>query len=180
MTDQELHAALAAQGWRTEFNGGGTHIMRKGALVLSGVDGDLPSLHWYCLTVSPQWDSQPDAAPVHSFTDASAEWQDSQPRDLWADIREATAIANRKIDPCKAQFRYFRNRVELSDSPAIRDIESAGHRLGKHSRADASRALRDYIWRKQCAIVRHIAARDPWRPIVNHGRELPLAMLREG
>ena len=77
---------------------------------------------------------------------------------------------------CKAQFRQFRNRVELSDSPFIRDIEAAGHRLGAHCRADASGAMRAYIWRKQCALVRHIKARDPWRQIVNYGRELPLAM----
>lgn len=77
---------------------------------------------------------------------------------------------------CKAQFRYFRARVELSESPFIRNIEAAAHRLGAHSRADASRAIRDYIWRKQCALVRQQSAREPWRPIVNYGRELPLAM----
>ena len=81
---------------------------------------------------------------------------------------------------CRAQFRFFRNRLELSDSPYIRDIESAAHRLGRHCRADASDAMRDYIWRKQCALVRHELSRAPWRPIVNHGRELPLSMLREG
>lgn len=77
---------------------------------------------------------------------------------------------------CKAQFRQFRNRLELSDSPYLHDIESAGHRLGAHSRADASPAIRDYIWRKQCALVRHWRDREAWRPIVNHGRELPLSM----
>lgn len=77
---------------------------------------------------------------------------------------------------CKAQFRQFRNRIELSDSPFILDIEAAGHRLGAHCRAGASDAMRAYIWRKQCALVRHIKARDPWRQIVNYGRELPLAM----
>jgi len=81
---------------------------------------------------------------------------------------------------CKAQFRQFRNRLDLADSPFVQDIETAGHRAGIHCRADASRALRDYIWRKQCAIVQHIAAREPWRAIVNHGRELPLAMRRAG
>lgn len=78
----------------------------------------------------------------------------------------------------KAYSRQFRNRLELSDSPFIRDIEAAGGRLGLHCRADASGAIRDYIWRKQCALVRHCQAREPWRPIVNHGRELPLAMAR--
>ncbi len=76
----------------------------------------------------------------------------------------------------KLESRFWRKRLELSDSPFIRDIETAGHRLGAHCRADASDAMRAYIWRKQCAIVRHIAARDPWRQIVNYGRELPLAM----
>lgn len=77
---------------------------------------------------------------------------------------------------CKAQFRQFRNRLELSDSPFIRDIEAAAHRAGIHCRADAGSSLRDYIWRKQCALVRHERHRAPWRPIVNYGRELPLAM----
>lgn len=81
---------------------------------------------------------------------------------------------------CKAQFRQFRNRIELSDSPYIRDIEAAGHRLGIHDRAGASESLRDYIWRKQCALVRHWRGREDWRPIVNYGRELPLAMNRKG
>lgn len=77
---------------------------------------------------------------------------------------------------CRAQFRGFRNRLELSDSPFIRDIEAAGHRLSLHSRADASRAVRDYIWRKQCALVQHYAKRAPYLEIINHGRALPLAM----
>lgn len=72
---------------------------------------------------------------------------------------------------CRMQFRQFRNRVELSDSPYIRDIEAAGRRLGIHCRADASAALRDYIWRKQCAIARAVADRSPWLAVVNYGRE---------
>lgn len=78
----------------------------------------------------------------------------------------------------KAQSRQFRNRLELSDSPFIRDIEAAGARIGARNRASASPAIRDYIWRKQCALVRHWLARDSWRPIVNYGRELPLAMVK--
>lgn len=72
---------------------------------------------------------------------------------------------------CRAQFRHFRNRIDLADSPYISAIEAAGHRLGIHCRADASRALRDYIWRKQCALARHYQDRAPMLSIVNHGRE---------
>lgn len=78
----------------------------------------------------------------------------------------------------KAQSRRYRARIELSDSPLLLDLESAGRRAGMKCRADASGAVRDYIFRKQAALVRHIAAREPWRPIVNYGRELPLGMLR--
>lgn len=77
---------------------------------------------------------------------------------------------------CKAQFRQFRNRLELSDCQLMRNLEAAGQEMGLHSRASASPAIRDYIWRKQSAIVRHIHARETWRPIVNYGRELPLSM----
>ena len=76
----------------------------------------------------------------------------------------------------KQELRFWRKRLELSNSPFIRDIEAAGHKLGAHCRADASDAMREYIWRKQCALVRHWRARDSWRQIVNYGRELPLAM----
>lgn len=76
----------------------------------------------------------------------------------------------------KVESRYWRKRLELSNSPFIRDIEQAGRRMGLNCRADASGAVRDYIWRKQCAIVRHEQSRAPWRHIVNHGRELPLSM----
>lgn len=76
----------------------------------------------------------------------------------------------------KLESRFWRKRLELSNSPFIRDIEAAGHRLGVHCRADASDAMRAYIWRKQCALVQLERQRAPWREIVNHGRELPLAM----
>lgn len=79
----------------------------------------------------------------------------------------------------KQELRFWRKRLELSNSPFIRDIEAAGHKLGAHCRADASDAMRDYIWRKQCALVRLERQRAPWRDIVNHGRELPLAMQRD-
>lgn len=76
----------------------------------------------------------------------------------------------------KAQFRRFRSRLDLADSPHLQEIEAAGARLAINCRADASGAIRDYIWRKKSALVRHWSARDPWRPIVNYGRELPLSM----
>ena len=76
----------------------------------------------------------------------------------------------------KLESRFWRKRLELSNSPFIRDIDAAGHRLGVHCRADASDAMRAYIWRKKCAIVRHCRARAPWLEIVNNGRELPLSM----
>jgi len=80
---------------------------------------------------------------------------------------------------CRAQFRQFRNRIDLSDSPYIRDIEAAARRIDVHCRADAGDALREYIWRKQCALARHYRTRAPMFTIVNHGREFRGMSLQE-
>ena len=72
---------------------------------------------------------------------------------------------------CRMQFRQFRKRMDLADSPYIAAIDRAAARLGVHCRADTGAALRAYIWRKQCALARHYQKRSPMLAIVNHGRE---------
>lgn len=79
----------------------------------------------------------------------------------------------------RLELRYWRKRLDLANSPHIREIEAAGHRLGIHCRADAGDALREYIWRKQCALARHYRTRAPMFTIVNHGREFRGMSLQE-
>lgn len=99
MTDQELHLALEAQGFVKEHTGGNCHAYRRGHIVITGADGDLPSLHWFTVSVWPDWHGSPES--VFDLCDASAEYPDvpyvGEPRDIWADIataeREALARA---------------------------------------------------------------------------------------
>lgn len=97
MTDEQLHAALEARGYAREFNGGGTYIYRKGMVVISGADCDLPSLHWYGIGIYADWLNDVDSC-FAGFADFTAEdgFSDMGPaRDIWADIAEAEAMAAR-------------------------------------------------------------------------------------
>jgi hypothetical protein len=89
MTD--LITRLEAQGWRKEHEGGNCHSMRKGALVLTGFDGDLPDSNWFYVGL---YGAPDDELPLWSESDASAEFPDiNPPRDIWAAIREGEARA---------------------------------------------------------------------------------------
>lgn len=84
--------SLIAEGWSLFHNGGGTHVLRKGRLILSGADGDLPDSGWFMLALYRDWDSDLDSL-VWSATDASAEgWHDmGGPLDIRAAIAEGEA-----------------------------------------------------------------------------------------
>lgn len=94
MNDTELHAALEARGYTKEHNGGGTFIYRKGNIVVSGADGDLPCLHWYSIGIHTDWQSGEES--WHNFID----WSDEPdfaalggPRNLYADLSDAELMA---------------------------------------------------------------------------------------
>jgi hypothetical protein len=94
--DAALHARLEAQGYAKQHNGGCTHVYTKGNIVVSGADGDLPSLHWYCIGIYSDWQGSDDC--WHNFSDWTAypEFSDmGGPRDLWADLADAELMAAR-------------------------------------------------------------------------------------
>lgn len=88
------HATIAAeaerQGWAIEQGGGGTRILRKGRLILSGFDGDMPDDHWFMVALYRKPD---DVEPLWSLADGTAEWPDCGPA---VDIRAAIAAAERQ------------------------------------------------------------------------------------
>ena len=127
MTD--LIETLTAQGWRKEHEGGNCHSMRKGQLVLTGFDGDLPQDGWWMIGL---YRAPDDDAPLWSESDASAEWPDiNAPRDFWATVREgeAQAIALAFADALRAdlsaeQWEAMRAR---NASPEYADGSCASH-----------------------------------------------------
>jgi hypothetical protein len=86
-----LVESLIAEGWQKHFNGGGTHILRKGRLVLSGADGDLPDSGWWILALYSDWEAQ-DSLPVWSMSDESSEYPETPARDLAEAIAEGEAL----------------------------------------------------------------------------------------
>lgn len=100
----DLISQLEAQGWRKEHEG---HSMRKGALVLTGFDGDLPRDGWWMISL---YRAPDDELPMWSESDASAEWPDiNAPRDFWAAVREgeAQAIALAFADALRADLAPY-------------------------------------------------------------------------
>lgn len=55
MTTYEIHMLLEQRGYIREPNGGGTEIFRKGNIVVSGTDGDLPQEGWWMIGVYTDW-----------------------------------------------------------------------------------------------------------------------------
>lgn len=102
MNDTELHAALEARGYVKEHTGGNCHAYRKGKVVITGADGDLPSLHWYTIGVWQDWHNSCESTEI--ACDMSDEYPDvNEPRDIWADIAEAERLAAEDEDedaPC--------------------------------------------------------------------------------
>lgn len=92
MTDEELNAALENKGYVLETQGMAPPLYRKGNIVVSGADCDLPSEHWYTIAIYTEWFAgsevewfQSDYSGVPGFED-----QDG-PRDFWADLALAEA-----------------------------------------------------------------------------------------
>jgi hypothetical protein len=94
MRDHELFAALVARGFKKEHQGGGTHAFVKGNIVVSGADADMPSEHWYCVTVYENWPESSDGV-LWTVTDRSGDFEfvDEAPRAIWADILIAEEMA---------------------------------------------------------------------------------------
>lgn len=83
---------LENSGFERIPNGGGTHVMRKGMIIVSGADGDLPDANWYCIGVYPDWEN-PECAAVWTKWDWSAEYPDmNSPRDFRADLELARLV----------------------------------------------------------------------------------------
>jgi hypothetical protein len=83
--------ALIHKGWRKEYEGGNCHSLHKGALVMTGFDGDLPDSGWWYIGL---YRAPDDALPVWSESDASAEFPDiNAPKDFAAVMAEAEAQA---------------------------------------------------------------------------------------
>jgi len=70
---------LESLNFRKFHNGGGTVVYRRdfgGAeLIVSGVDGDVPSNGWYAIGLYQDWEGS-DALPQIYVADASAEFSD--------------------------------------------------------------------------------------------------------
>lgn len=123
-----LADSLIAQGWQKFANGGGTHVLRKGRLVLSGADGDLPDSGWFMLALYRDWDSDLDSL-VWSATDASAEgWHDmGGPLNLGETIAEGEAqeialamaegreIGAQSLDALTRAFAIYTGAEKLPD-----------------------------------------------------------------
>lgn len=83
----DLATQLEAQGFTRFANGGGTHVMRKDDIVISGADGDLPDWHWYTVARYTDWEGDPETEALISYTDWSAEFPDmNEPREFWTDL----------------------------------------------------------------------------------------------
>lgn len=96
--DSELHAALEARGYVKEHNGGGTFIYRKGNIVVSGSDGDLPSLHWFMIGLYADWLNGFDC--IKSWSDWSALPDYAHmggPLDIWACLQEAESMEGKGL-----------------------------------------------------------------------------------
>ncbi len=130
MTDDQLHARLEAQGYAKEHNGGGTFIYRKGNVVVSGADGDLPSVHWFMVGIYADWANDAESV-VHTFTDWSGfpEFADmGGPRDIWADLADAELMATRygeaiadgaTHDAAARDARFFTDNGTADDARAM-------------------------------------------------------------
>lgn len=70
-------------------NGGGTKILRKGKLVVSGADGDLPGWNWFTIATYENFEDH-DCEPEFCESDFSAEFPDmNEPRDFFEVLNEA-------------------------------------------------------------------------------------------
>ena len=94
-TDDQLHAALEARGYVKEHNGGNTHIYRRGNVVVSGADGDLPSPHWFTIGAYVDWER--DGNDLHyccsDFSDEPGFEDQGGPLDIFAELDKAEYLA---------------------------------------------------------------------------------------
>lgn len=99
---------LERLGWTVFPNGGGTRLLRKGALVLSGFDGDLPDDHWFTVTLWPDFDSG-ESEHVWGLSDGTAEFADCGPAMA---LHDAIATA-------ETVEREYRDEIAGGDAPEI-------------------------------------------------------------
>lgn len=173
-----LAESLLAEGWTRFHNGGGTHVLRKGRLILSGADGDLPDSGWFMLALYRDWDSDLDSL-VWSATDASAEgWQDmggpldireaiaeGEAQEIALAMREGREIAPASIDRLTRAFEIYTGAESL---PALSCEELLHETLSGPQRAALSAFL--VTWegaeaREECERNGH---RDTGRGICAH------------
>ena len=142
MNDKELYSKLEALGWRRESNGGNTHVMRKGALVLCGADGGMPSLHYFTLMVAPQWDIDADIEPQWQTVDISDQWKECEPRDLWEMIAVAEAFERAQSDDTKTIFQIIADGLDASTDGRGWDSEHEAARTLANAAPDPLAALK--------------------------------------
>lgn len=86
---------LEGRGYVREFQGGNIHVMRRGNIIVSGVDGDLPSEGWWMIGVYHNWDNA-EEFPQWDCVDQSADGPNFPKRDFAHCIAEAEKVEARQ------------------------------------------------------------------------------------